>query len=372
MVGRSAGFWRWCLPHAQAALPERFAGVTWQEVQRGRQRGAPELHPRQRRRGHLRPAHRPALRARAGAASRATWRSPTCPRRGTSACAPISASTCPTTSTACCRTCTGPRAPFGYFPTYALGNVIAGQVWARVTAELPDLDERFAAGEFAPLREWLAEHVHRFGRRYLPTELLERVVGRGPRPRALPGLPRGQDRGISAADVLTQAGLLALMAARLRGSAGDDAPLLADDGRGRRGVGRLVHVHQGRPRRLQRGRDRLHAHRAGRRRPAGAGPALGRARPAARALAVGGGDRLRAGRHPVPAHHLRREPHRLPAGRHPRLGRPDLHRAARAGLRPRRALARAGRRSASSWACSGWSCSSGWTCRAAATRSSAA
>ena len=68
---------------------------------------------------------------------------------------------------------------FGYFPTYAVGNVIAGQVWARVTAELPDLDERFAAGEFAPLREWLAEHVHRFGRRHLTTEMLERVVGGG-------------------------------------------------------------------------------------------------------------------------------------------------------------------------------------------------
>jgi carboxypeptidase Taq len=68
---------------------------------------------------------------------------------------------------------------FGYFPTYALGNVIAGQVWACVTADLPDLDERFAAGDFAPLREWLAEHVHRFGRRHLPTELLERVTGDG-------------------------------------------------------------------------------------------------------------------------------------------------------------------------------------------------
>ena len=68
---------------------------------------------------------------------------------------------------------------FGYFPTYALGNVIAGQVWARVNADVPDLDERFAAGEFAPLREWLAEHVHRFGRRLLPTELLPRVAGEG-------------------------------------------------------------------------------------------------------------------------------------------------------------------------------------------------
>ena len=34
MVGRSGGFWRWCMPHAQAALPERFADVTWQQVQR--------------------------------------------------------------------------------------------------------------------------------------------------------------------------------------------------------------------------------------------------------------------------------------------------------------------------------------------------
>ena len=67
---------------------------------------------------------------------------------------------------------------FGYFPTYALGNVIAGQVWARVTADLPDLDERFAAGDFAPLREWLAEHVHRFGRRYLPDRAARARDGR--------------------------------------------------------------------------------------------------------------------------------------------------------------------------------------------------
>ena len=84
---------------------------------------------------------------------------------------------------------------FGYFPTYALGNVIAGQVWACVTADLPDLDERFAAGEFAPLREWLAEHVHRFGRRYLPTELLERVAGGGARSRR-PTWPTSRPRSM--------------------------------------------------------------------------------------------------------------------------------------------------------------------------------
>ena len=35
----------------------------------------------------------------------------------------------------------------GYFPTYALGNLIAGQLWERVHADIPDLDDQIAAGE---------------------------------------------------------------------------------------------------------------------------------------------------------------------------------------------------------------------------------
>ena len=38
---------------------------------------------------------------------------------------------------------------FGYFPTYSLGNVIAGQVWELASAELADLDAQLAAGELA-------------------------------------------------------------------------------------------------------------------------------------------------------------------------------------------------------------------------------
>ncbi len=68
---------------------------------------------------------------------------------------------------------------FGYFPTYALGNVISVQLWERAEADLGDLDEQFERGEFAPLREWLREHVHRHGRAFTPQELLQRVVGSG-------------------------------------------------------------------------------------------------------------------------------------------------------------------------------------------------
>ena len=68
---------------------------------------------------------------------------------------------------------------FGYFPTYALGNVISVQLWERAEADLGDLPEQFEQGEFAPLREWLREHVHRFGRVLEPKELLQRSVGGG-------------------------------------------------------------------------------------------------------------------------------------------------------------------------------------------------
>ena len=65
----------------------------------------------------------------------------------------------------------------GYFPTYALGNLIAGQLWEPVHSDIPDLDERIAAGELSPLREWLRENVHRHGAKFTTPELLERVVG---------------------------------------------------------------------------------------------------------------------------------------------------------------------------------------------------
>jgi carboxypeptidase Taq len=68
-------------------------------------------------------------------------------------------------------------ASFGYFPTYALGNVISIQLWERAVSELGDLDAQFEAGEFGQLREWLGENVHHWGRTFEPPELLERSVG---------------------------------------------------------------------------------------------------------------------------------------------------------------------------------------------------
>jgi len=66
---------------------------------------------------------------------------------------------------------------FGYFPTYTMGNLYAAQFAAKADEALGGLDALLQAGDFAPLLEWLRDHVHRHGRRYSPAELCERATG---------------------------------------------------------------------------------------------------------------------------------------------------------------------------------------------------
>jgi len=66
---------------------------------------------------------------------------------------------------------------FGYFPTYLLGTLASVQIWETARGELTDLDSQMEAGEFGALREWLAERMYRWGRRFPPGEMLQRIVG---------------------------------------------------------------------------------------------------------------------------------------------------------------------------------------------------
>ena len=65
----------------------------------------------------------------------------------------------------------------GYFSTYLLGTVMSVQIWQKVLEDIPELEERIEQGDFAPLREWLGEHVHRLGRKFPPQETLRRATG---------------------------------------------------------------------------------------------------------------------------------------------------------------------------------------------------
>jgi carboxypeptidase Taq len=65
----------------------------------------------------------------------------------------------------------------GYFPTYTLGNLYAGQLWQTLGAEMPDLDGPIGRGDFSGLLSWLRERIHRHGRRFGAAELCARVTG---------------------------------------------------------------------------------------------------------------------------------------------------------------------------------------------------
>ncbi|MDX6514375.1 MAG: carboxypeptidase Taq [Gaiellaceae bacterium] len=66
---------------------------------------------------------------------------------------------------------------FGYFPTYALGNLVAAQLWEKLESDIPDVDDQIASAEFRQLTDWLRQHVWKHGRKFTPVETIERAVG---------------------------------------------------------------------------------------------------------------------------------------------------------------------------------------------------
>jgi carboxypeptidase Taq len=67
---------------------------------------------------------------------------------------------------------------FGYFPSYALGAVIAGQLNEALRAERPSLDAEIAAGQFGGVMDWLRENVHGVGARLPIQELVKQATGK--------------------------------------------------------------------------------------------------------------------------------------------------------------------------------------------------
>jgi carboxypeptidase Taq len=66
---------------------------------------------------------------------------------------------------------------FGYFPSYALGNLYPAQFWSAMKREMPDLDDRIESGDIASVLGWLRAKVHAPGAIYRPDELVQRVTG---------------------------------------------------------------------------------------------------------------------------------------------------------------------------------------------------
>lgn len=66
---------------------------------------------------------------------------------------------------------------FGYFPTYALGNLYAAQFLRVLEREVPRMWETIARGEAAPVLGWLRERIHRCGKVKSAGELVQEITG---------------------------------------------------------------------------------------------------------------------------------------------------------------------------------------------------
>ncbi|MBO4360728.1 MAG: carboxypeptidase M32, partial [Eubacteriaceae bacterium] len=65
---------------------------------------------------------------------------------------------------------------FGYFPSYALGNAYSAQILASLVKEV-DFPKAVASGDIAPVKNWLTDHVYRYGRLLDPSDLIRQCCG---------------------------------------------------------------------------------------------------------------------------------------------------------------------------------------------------
>jgi len=71
-----------------------------------------------------------------------------------------------------------PSGLIGYFPTYALGNIYAGQLFDTFKKSHSDWEKKVSKGALEFIRLWLKEHIHQYGRIFSPAELIEKTTNK--------------------------------------------------------------------------------------------------------------------------------------------------------------------------------------------------
>lgn len=66
---------------------------------------------------------------------------------------------------------------FGYFPTYALGNLVSAQLWEKLNKDIPNLEEQVEKAQFTEILGWLRKNLHVYGAKFEPQELVKKVTG---------------------------------------------------------------------------------------------------------------------------------------------------------------------------------------------------
>jgi carboxypeptidase Taq len=66
---------------------------------------------------------------------------------------------------------------FGYFPSYALGNIYSGQLLHKLDTEMPSWRQQILKGNFHDVKQWMVKNVYSYGALYDPADLLRKITG---------------------------------------------------------------------------------------------------------------------------------------------------------------------------------------------------
>jgi carboxypeptidase Taq len=66
---------------------------------------------------------------------------------------------------------------FGYFPSYALGNLLSAQFFNKAVQVIPSIPEDISRGKFDTLVNWATTNLYQHGRKFTVDELVRRVTG---------------------------------------------------------------------------------------------------------------------------------------------------------------------------------------------------
>jgi carboxypeptidase Taq len=181
IIGRSHPFFRRYLPRLQQLFPRQLDQVTSADLYRAANRVAPSLirvdadectynlHVILRFEietalieGSIRPEHVPEL-----------WNSKMRVYLGVDV---------PDDAHGCLQDIHWAHGSFGYFPTYALGNLYSAQLMEQAKKDIPDLMNNVDGNAFPELLAWLRDRIHCYGRMKNAGEIIEAATGSRPSP----------------------------------------------------------------------------------------------------------------------------------------------------------------------------------------------
>ena len=176
VVGRSLPFWRWFYPRVQEAFPDHFAAVSLEQFHRAvnrAQRGFVRVDADETTYGlHVILRFELEQELISGRLSVADL-----PDAWNTRFHELMGLDVPNDRLGVLQDSHWSGGSFGYFPTYLLGSVLSVQIWERLREALPDVDEQIERGDFGQIGGWLRENIYTHGRKFMPAETIERVVG---------------------------------------------------------------------------------------------------------------------------------------------------------------------------------------------------